>query len=300
MKIIKNLALAALAVLAVALLCQTTITQADDHGRRGGENERGDRDHRAATVNFTKWITVISPRAGVFADMAGVITGGEVGDGTFTGEALTRVADPDGNNITVEAVYHIQGSKHSFTTLIHAVQPLKGVNQTGLITGVITDGWLKGQAVRGEWTVIPPCGYQGGIGIGNCFNVTLEIERVAEDKSTFTKWVTAWPNMAGVVGGAVGGGGFTGEVLNYNPGVGPGSVTKIEALYHFNGPKHSFTALVHVEQTDLKAVISGVVTDGWLKGHAVVGEYTQIILAPGGITAPAYQGTLEIEGDSKD
>jgi hypothetical protein len=291
MKINKNLTFAALAA---TLLFQTQITRADARG------QRGDPKHGAATVEFTKWITQLSPPSGIFADMAGVITGGEAGDGTFTGEALTRVADPDGNNITVEAVYHIHGSKHSFTALIHAVQPFKGVGQKGTITGVVTDGWLQGQAVQGGWTVIPPCGYEGGIGLGNCFDVTLDIEKVAEDRSTFTKWVTAWPNMAGVAGGAVGGGSFAGEVLNYSPGAGPGSVTKIEALYHFNGPKHSFTALVHVEQTDLKAVIIGVVTDGWRKGHAVEGEYTQITLAPDGIAAPAYQGTLKIEGNSKD
>jgi hypothetical protein len=289
-----NLKCAALAALAVTLLLQTSITRAEARG------QRGDQKHGTATVNFTKWITQLNPPSVIFADMAGVITGGEVGDGTFTGEALTRVVDPATGVMTVEAVYHVHGSKHSFTALIHAVQHVAGIGQKGVITGVVTDGWLQGQAVEGGWTVIPPCGYQGGIGLGNCFDVTLEIERVAEAKSTFTKWVTAWPNMAGVVGGAVGGGSFTGEVLKYSPGADPGSVTKIEALYHFEGPKHSFTALVHVEQTDLKAVIIGVVTDGWLKGHAVEGEYTQITLAPEGISAPAYQGTLEIKRDSKD
>jgi hypothetical protein len=168
MKIINTPKFAAPAALAVALLFQTSTTRADDHGRKGGQN------HGAATVNFTKWITQLNPPSGVFADMAGVITGGEVGEGTFTGEALTRVVDP--------------------------------------ATGVIT----------------------------------------------------------------------------------------VEAVYHVHGAKHSFTALVHVEQTDLKAVITGVVTDGWLKGHAVEGEYTQITLAPDGITAPAYQGTLEIQRDSKE
>jgi hypothetical protein len=118
-----------------------------------------------------------------------------------------------------------------------------------------------------------------------------------EAQVTFTKWVTSWPNMAGVVGGDVGDGSFTGEVLLYNPGP---EVTKIEALYHFHGPRHSFTAHVYVEQTGLKAVIIGVVTDGWLKGYAVEGEYTQITLEHDGITSAAYQGTLEIERDSKD
>jgi hypothetical protein len=46
MKIIKNLALAALAVLAVALMSQTSITRAEDHGQKGEDNERGNHDQR--------------------------------------------------------------------------------------------------------------------------------------------------------------------------------------------------------------------------------------------------------------
>ena len=36
--------------------------------------------------------------------------------------------------------------------------------------------------------------------------------------ATFTKWITDWPNMAGVVGGSVGDGAFSGKVLDYSPG----------------------------------------------------------------------------------
>lgn len=111
--------------------------------------------------------------------------------------------------------------------------------------------------------------------------------RIAEN--TFTKWVTAFPTMAGVVGGDVGPGTYAGEVLKYTPG----STTVIEALYHFNGSRHSFTALVHVEQTGLKAKITGVVTDGWRKGHPVKGRYTEISCtqAPDGI---CFRGKLNI------
>lgn len=114
----------------------------------------------------------------------------------------------------------------------------------------------------------------------------------AAEQSTFTKWVTTAPNMAGVVGGAVGDGSYAGEILKYTAG----TTTVIEALYHFKGAKHSFTALVNVEQTGLKAVITGVVTEGWLKGSQVKGEYTQITspLAPGDGTA--FQGTLALGG----
>ena len=91
-------------------------------------------------------------------------------------------------------------------------------------------------------------------------------------ENTFTKWVTTAPAMAGYT---------------------EGPTTVVEALYHFNGSKHVFSALVHVEQTGLKAVIKGVVTDGWLKGDPVEGEYTQISTkqSPNGT---AFQGTVDI------
>ncbi len=114
-------------------------------------------------------------------------------------------------------------------------------------------------------------------------------------ENTFTKWITAFPTMAGVVGGDVGSGSYAGEILKYTPG----STTVIEALYHFNGSRHTFSALVHVEQTGLNAVISGVVTDGWLKGHPVEGRYTQIACsqAPDGT---CFQGSLDILRRSGD
>src|SRR6185503_12591830 len=56
MKIINKLAFAALAA---TLLFQTSSTRASDHGQKSDNN--GD-----ATVNFTKWVTVPSPRPGVF------------------------------------------------------------------------------------------------------------------------------------------------------------------------------------------------------------------------------------------
>lgn len=121
-------------------------------------------------------------------------------------------------------------------------------------------------------------------------------------RATFTKWVTAFPNqpgliasMAGVVGGDVGTGSYAGEVLKMSTDAATG-VTEIVAFYHFTGPQHSLTALVYVLQTGTatgsKAVIDGVVTDGWLKGHAVEGEFTQIAIDHDGGTG--YQGTLDI------
>lgn len=124
--------------------------------------------------------------------------------------------------------------------------------------------------------------------------------------AAFTKWVTTAGtapvvfNMAGVVSGDVGGGKYAGEVINLDQST-PG-ITKIEALYHMNGGTHQFTADLHITQDDKKgtAVIEGVITDGWLKGAKVQGEYT--VIAPCGIINAqqgafgdaCFQGTLHI------
>ena len=114
------------------------------------------------------------------------------------------------------------------------------------------------------------------------------------ETATFTKWMIGeGPGMAGVVGGAVGEGTYAGKVLDFNPG--PTAV--IEATYQFNGSKRPFTALVHVEQTGLQAVITGVVTAGWGKGNLVKGEYTEIKCDHDGISTDCWLGTLDIATD---
>ncbi len=122
---------------------------------------------------------------------------------------------------------------------------------------------------------------EGGVK-GHTFNVT------------FTKWITTFPNMAGVVGGAVGTGPFAGEILNIAT---VGNVTKIEALYHINGSRHSFTAHVYVTQDDVAgtAVIVGRVTEGWLDGAPVTGEYQVLTPCPIGTAGTCFQGTLHIQ-----
>jgi hypothetical protein len=115
---------------------------------------------------------------------------------------------------------------------------------------------------------------------------------------TFTKWVTTFPNMVGVVGGDVGVGTYTGEMIEYNPG---DDITTIHALYHFNGSKHAFTADVNIIQDNQKgtATITGEVTEGWLKGASVTGEYNVLPECP--IETPdnafgtmCFQGTLHV------
>lgn len=118
--------------------------------------------------------------------------------------------------------------------------------------------------------------------------------------NTFTKWVTDFNagTMAGVVGGDVGTGTYAGQILSFEV-TATGAV--IDAMYHFSGSRHSFSALVHVVQTGSEngatAVITGRVTGGWLRGNEVEGEYTQIGCDQGGGTC--FQGTLEIQRGSK-
>jgi len=122
---------------------------------------------------------------------------------------------------------------------------------------------------------------------------------------TFIKWVTNWPNMAGVVSGDVGGGLFAGEVLNYNH---TDAIDTVEALYHINGGALRFTAHVFVTQDNLKAtaVFKGSVPDGSLKGAHVSGEY-QVISPCGVINAingtvgdVCFQGNLVVRPGSKE
>ena len=116
--------------------------------------------------------------------------------------------------------------------------------------------------------------------------------------ATFTKWVVNFPNMTGVVGGDVGTGTYAGEVLNISA---VGNITSIEALYHFNGRIHSFTAHVFITwNTALgTAVITGRVTEGWLKDATAIGEFDTWRVCP--IPTPGdaestqcYQGVLHI------
>jgi len=118
-------------------------------------------------------------------------------------------------------------------------------------------------------------------------------------KVTFTKWVTAEINLPGlletlegVVGGDIGDGTFAGEVLKETI---VGDLDEIVAFYHFNGSKHSFSAIVHLnfDLVALKAEVIGVVTEGWLKGHAIAGEMTALDEFQG--HSPAFTAIIEIK-----
>jgi hypothetical protein len=132
--------------------------------------------------------------------------------------------------------------------------------------------------------------------------------------ATFTKWVTTQPanppsyagvSMAGVVGGDVGNGRYAGKVLSDDlsvPGLWVG-----HSRYEFYGQEHSFIADVHIKENDTEtpatAVLTGVITSGWLKGAQLTGEYTVMnecpIETPGNVFGTVcFQGTLHIKSGS--
>jgi|SRR5579859_770642 len=123
---------------------------------------------------------------------------------------------------------------------------------------------------------------------------------------TFTKWITSLPanppsvagvSMAGVVGGDVGDGRYAGEVLSDDLSV-PGFWLG-HARYEIYGERHSFIADLHITENDTTdpatAMITGIVTRGWLKGAPVTGEYTVMAVCP--IATPGNVfGTLCFQG----
>ena len=118
----------------------------------------------------------------------------------------------------------------------------------------------------------------------------------------FTKWLTDWPNMAGLVSGDAGGGLYAGEILAYDH---TEAFDKIDALYHVRGAARQFTARVRVVQNNTKgtARITGVVISGALTGKRVRGDYQVIAPCPvlntqsGFLPDVCFQGTLTIGPD---
>lgn len=68
----------------------------------------------------------------------------------------------------------------------------------------------------------------------------------------------------------------------------------ITADYHFSGARHAFSARLEIVQIGADAVLSGVVTDGWLKGNLAEGAYAVITCGHDGISTDCFQGTLDI------
>ena len=164
MKIIKHLTFTALAAI---LLYQTSIARADDN--------------RDAIITWTKYTTAILPPGGeIFATIAGT-AGGDLGDGTVIGDAFNPREVLANGFVTFEAEYHFIGSKHSLTVHFRTVQgPDQSGVVRGVITGVVKDGWLKGNVVEGEYTRYA-CPQQEGSVNGFCFDGIFVIKKGSKD-----------------------------------------------------------------------------------------------------------------------
>ena len=118
----------------------------------------------------------------------------------------------------------------------------------------------------------------------------------------FTKWLTDWPNMAGLVSGDAGGGLYAGEILAYDH---TEPFDSIDALYHVRGAARQLTARVRVVQNNTQgtARITGVVISGAFTGKRVRGDYQVIAPCPiintqsGALPDVCFQGTLTIGPD---
>lgn len=112
------------------------------------------------TATFTKWMVGEGP------SMAGVV-GGAAGEGAYVGKVLDFNPGP---TTVIAARYQFNGSKRAFTALV-------SVEQTGLegaITGVVTDGWGKGNLVTGNYTEIK-CDHDGMT--TDCWQGSLDIAK---------------------------------------------------------------------------------------------------------------------------
>jgi hypothetical protein len=120
---------------------------------------------------------------------------------------------------------------------------------------------------------------------------------------TFTKWITAFPALAGVTGGDAPGT-FAGAVLSRDP-FDNGTIVQLEARYEVTAadPAHSFVAHIEGKQNNQtqQAVLNGTVTAGWLAGAQVHVTYNIIVPAAGTSCVPAapvnsrcFQGTIRI------
>lgn len=99
------------------------------------------------------------------------------------GRHSTGPLSPNGVTVLIEADYHFHGSKHSFTAHVFIVQKnilVNGavINQVGVLTSVVTDGWLKGNVLEGEYQ-----GYPCAEGTGVCFDGTFVIKKGSKAKN---------------------------------------------------------------------------------------------------------------------
>jgi hypothetical protein len=133
MKIINVLKFAVPAALAVALLSQTSITRADDQGKKG--------DHRPLKITFSKCVV---PDTGPFGAHFEGTVGGDCGAGKVVFTYLSVIAgDPI---VRFAGEYNITESQCPFKAVCAGTVNIR----TGhiVLNGVVTDGPMLGDRVQ--------------------------------------------------------------------------------------------------------------------------------------------------------
>jgi hypothetical protein len=117
---------------------------------------------------------------------------------------------------------------------------------------------------------------------------------------TFTKWITAYPAMAGVTGGAVVGT-YAGEVLSRTP-FDNDVIVQLQARYEVIDPSglHSFTTIIQGKSTKGTAVLNGVVTEGWMIGAQTHVTFETVTPCQFGTNNVCFQGTIRVLSGSAE
>ncbi len=137
------------------------------------------RDHGAADVTFTKWVTSLpadpSTLAGVH--MSGVV-GGDVGTGLYRGLVLGDDTTSMPGFWLGHALYGFFGRSHSFVADIHITENDTVSPATAMLRGVVVVGWMSGARVTGQYTqwVTCPIATPGNVFGSLCFQGTLHLQ----------------------------------------------------------------------------------------------------------------------------
>jgi hypothetical protein len=130
---------------------------------------------RVTDVEFTKWVTDATSFPW---PMVGVVTGGDLGGGSFNGQVLSLESS---NGISrVKADYGVDADR-DFTARVHVRQ--NDATGHAVLAGIITHGWRRGALVLGEYDTLAVCDRETpgnvfptpGSDPGVCFQVTLHI-----------------------------------------------------------------------------------------------------------------------------
>ena len=139
--------------------------------------------------------------------------------------------------------------------------------------------------------------------VGGVAGAQTQAKGGANVEVTFTKWVPAFPTLAGVTGGDVPGT-FAGAVLSRDP-FDNGNIVLLEARYEVIGQDaaHSFVAHIEGKQNNetQTAVFNGTIIEGWLLGARVHVTY-DVIVPPAGtscvpqapVNRTCFQGTIRV------